>query len=107
MSAALIAVVCERPTGQSVLAALREYMRNVTVARSRDNGRLQQYLALIRESEALREYGRRMWLRHEQSLTQAIREEMGDRVDAITCRGWPTSRWRHATCSTKSGPRMP
>jgi AcrR family transcriptional regulator len=84
--AALVAVVRDRPTGQSVLGALREYLRRTAIAMNQDDPHLRRYLALVRGSENLRAYSHRMWLRHEQSLAQAIIGEVGDRVDVITCR---------------------
>jgi AcrR family transcriptional regulator len=84
--AALVAAVRERAPGVSVFTAVRNYMRRTIAATEPANPRLAQYLSLIRNSEGLREYSRRMWLRHENALAQAIFDEMGASVDAGTCR---------------------
>ena len=51
-----------------------------------DDPRFTGYKALIEGSQKLREYSRRMWLRHEEALARAIAEDAGDRVDPTTCR---------------------
>jgi AcrR family transcriptional regulator len=84
--AALVAAVRERAPGVSVFTALRNYMRRTVAATEPASPRLAQYLSLIQTSEGLREYSRRMWLRHENALTQAIFDEMGGSVDDQTCR---------------------
>ena len=84
--AALIAAVRERPPGLSVFAALREYLRGTIAAMEPASPHLVAYLALIENSEALRAYSRRMWLRHETTLAQAIFDETGGSVAAETCR---------------------
>ena len=44
-----------------------------------------RFLALLESSAPLRDYSRRLWLRHEAALTAAIVEECGDRVHPATC----------------------
>ncbi len=83
--AALVAAVRDREPGQPVFAALRDHLRGAVTALRRSDPRLVDYLALIRESETLREYSRRMWLRHEKALAEAIFDEVGGAVDRMTC----------------------
>ena len=74
--AALVAAVTDRVPGQSVLDALQSYYvrsRSLTLDPS-----LQQFLELVRDTPALREYARRMWTRHEASLARAIAQTTGD-----------------------------
>jgi AcrR family transcriptional regulator len=83
--AALVAAVRDRASGQSVFAALRDYLRGAVTAMRSDDSRLADYLALVQQSETLREYSRRMWLRHEKALAQAIFDEVDGTADITTC----------------------
>jgi AcrR family transcriptional regulator len=83
--AALVAAVRERPAGQSVLAALHDYVLAKSSPSAPGDNRIAQFRTLIEESEVLQECSRRMWLRQEKALAQAIADEMGGRVDATTC----------------------
>ena len=79
--AALVAAVTNRPAGQSVLDALQAYYtnsRSLTLEPA-----LKQFLKLVRETPALREYARRMWTRHEASLAQAITNTTPAQLDPI------------------------
>jgi AcrR family transcriptional regulator len=84
--AAVVAAVRERTPGLSVITALRDYMHASITAPELADPRLAQYISLIEDSQGLREYSRRMWLRHENALAQAIFEEAGRSVDIQTCR---------------------
>jgi AcrR family transcriptional regulator len=84
--AALVAAVRERPPGRPVFDALRDYLRGTITVMEPAGPRLVAYLALIENTESLRAYNRRMWLRHEKTLAEAIFDEMGGGVPAETCR---------------------
>jgi AcrR family transcriptional regulator len=83
--AALVAAVRDRAPGQSVFAALRDYLRGAITAVGPDDPRLAGYLALVQQSETLRDYNRRMWLRHEKALAQAIFDEVAGTTDITMC----------------------
>ena len=73
--AALVAAVTGRPGDQSVLDALQSYYqrsRAMTLEPA-----LKQFLQLVRDTPALREYARRMWTRHETALARAIAATTG------------------------------
>ena len=79
--AALVAAVAHRPPEHSVLDALQTYYdrsRSLTL----DPG-LKQFLQLVRETPALREYARRMWTRHEASLARAIADSTPGPPDTV------------------------
>ena len=79
--AALVAAVTDRATGQSVLDALQGYYlqsRAMTLEPA-----LKQFLQLVRDTPALREYARRMWTRHETSLARAIAATTGMPADDL------------------------
>ena len=67
------------------MAALRAHLHAQVLAVDTRDPRVRRFLALVESSEALREYSRRTWLRHEEALTTAIVEECGDRVHPATC----------------------
>ncbi|WDO11177.1 TetR/AcrR family transcriptional regulator [Streptomyces murinus] len=85
--AALVAAVRERPAGQSVPRALHlllllgEHSRRV-----HDDPRFDDFLRLVDTTPALREYARRMWLRHEHALAAAIADDAGLPADDPSCR---------------------
>ncbi|AEW98500.1 TetR/AcrR family transcriptional regulator [Streptantibioticus cattleyicolor] len=75
--AALTAAVRDRPAGHSVPQALRRMLRGERARQVRDDPRFPDFLRLIETTPALREYARRMWLRHENALASAIAEDAG------------------------------
>ncbi|WP_219471258.1 TetR/AcrR family transcriptional regulator [Nonomuraea rhizosphaerae] len=76
--AALVAVVRDRPAGQSLPGALREHVLRTRRDRSgQGHPRFAEFLRLTHETPALATYGRRMWLRHESALAQAIAADVG------------------------------
>ncbi|NMO88624.1 TetR/AcrR family transcriptional regulator [Actinomycetospora sp. TBRC 11914] len=83
--AALVAAVRDRPAGQGIVGALHAHLRGVVAALDADDPQVRRFLDLVQSSEALREYARRRWLRHEAALTAAIVAECGDRVHPTTC----------------------
>ena len=68
--AALVAAVASRAPDQSVLDALQAYFTG-SHALTLDPA-LRDFLHLVHSTPALRDYSRRMWTRHEQSLADAI-----------------------------------
>lgn len=74
---ALVTAVRERPTGQSIPQALRQLLRHESSRQVRTDPRFADFLRLIDTTPALREYFRRMWLRHENALAAAIAADAG------------------------------
>ncbi|AXG58042.1 putative transcriptional regulator [Streptomyces lincolnensis] len=80
---ALVRAVRDRPPGQSVLHALRDHLvRTRTGLRTDD-----PHFTLVESTPALREYARRMWLRHEHALAAVIAEETGRPHDDLAVTG--------------------
>ncbi|WP_181442509.1 TetR/AcrR family transcriptional regulator [Streptomyces tateyamensis] len=75
--AALVAAVRERPADRSVPQALRGLLEDERSRRIRTDPRFPDFLRLIDATPALREYARRMWLRHETALAAAIAADAG------------------------------
>lgn len=75
----LIAAVRDRPAGTSILAALRGYFSSeIAPAGSEfEEQSVRRFLDFIDATPALREYGDRMWLRHQEALARAIADELG------------------------------
>lgn len=81
IEAALVNAVRGRPPGWSIVDALREHiLRDVS-----DGGPDDEFLALIESTPGLRDYARRMWMRHETALARAIAEESGAPEDDVSC----------------------
>ena len=78
---ALVAAVMNRPAEQSILDALLSYYQN-SRALTLDPA-LKDFLDLVRSTPALRDYARRMWTRHEESLARAIAETTGLRTGSV------------------------
>ncbi|MEY2225777.1 TetR/AcrR family transcriptional regulator [Streptomyces sp. BF23-19] len=73
IESALVAAVRDRAPGRPVLHALRDHMvRTRTAVRTDD-----PTFVLVESTPALRDYARRMWLRHEQTLAAALAEATG------------------------------
>ncbi|SDX94749.1 DNA-binding transcriptional regulator, AcrR family [Amycolatopsis xylanica] len=83
--AALVAAVRDRPSGQSIPQALRGLLRDERSRQVGTDPRLADFLRLIDTTPALREYFRRMWLRHENALSAAIAADTGLPEDDIRC----------------------
>ena len=82
----LLAALHERPGGQSVMAALREFIagRGPFVADSTPEFR--RSTDLIMTTPALRGYTRKLWISCEEPLAAAIATEMGRPPDDLTAR---------------------
>jgi AcrR family transcriptional regulator len=83
MEAALVASVRDRPAGQSIPQALREYVLAAGVYATGQG--FTAFNRLIEETPALRDYAHRMWMRHETALARAIAEDVGAPEGDITC----------------------
>ncbi|MFJ4186486.1 TetR/AcrR family transcriptional regulator [Kitasatospora sp. NPDC089509] len=84
--AALVAAVRERPTDLSVPQALHRLLLDDRSRRVRTDPRFPDFLRLVDTTPALREYARRMWLRHENALATTIAEDAGLPSDDPGCR---------------------
>jgi AcrR family transcriptional regulator len=81
IEAALVGAVRGRPPGWTIVDALREHiLRDVS-----DGGPGEDFLRLVESTPALREYGKRMWMRHETALAKAIAEETGAAENDVAC----------------------
>ncbi|MGW6443870.1 TetR/AcrR family transcriptional regulator [Lentzea sp. NPDC055074] len=79
----LVAVVRNRE-GRSIPMALRDHF--VQAARGHaDHPQFEVFQRLVLETPALREYGHRMWTRHQGALARAIAEETGAPADDVRC----------------------
>lgn len=83
IEAALVAAVRERAPGQSIPDALREHVL-AGVHQLRD-GPDAEFVRLTESTPALREYARRMWMRHETAVARAIADEVGAPPDDVRC----------------------
>ena len=81
VEAALVAAVRGRPPGHTVVDALREHILRDVADGVPDAG----FMRLIESTPVLREYGKRMWMRHEKALARAIAGESGVPEDDIAC----------------------
>ncbi|MGW7529043.1 TetR/AcrR family transcriptional regulator [Streptomyces sp. NPDC054783] len=83
--AALVAAVRDRPAGQTIPQALRGLLREERSRRVRTDPGFTDFLRLVDTTPPLREYGRRMWLRHENALAAAIAADTGLPADDPGC----------------------
>ncbi|MFI2641785.1 TetR/AcrR family transcriptional regulator [Streptomyces sp. NPDC018610] len=83
--ARLLAAVRERPTGQSVPAALREHALRHRMATADSDPRFTAFFDLVNDTPALRDYVQAMWLRHTAALARVIAEESGLAADDPAC----------------------
>ncbi|RDI68345.1 TetR/AcrR family transcriptional regulator [Nocardia pseudobrasiliensis] len=82
----LLAAVRERPAGQSLMAALREFMASRGPFLTDPSPQIRRRTELIMATPALREYSRRLWIRCEAPLAAAIATELDLAPDDITAR---------------------
>jgi AcrR family transcriptional regulator len=82
----LIAAVQNRKTGQSVMAALREFMSGRGPFVAEPTADFRRRTDLIMNTPALRGYSRTLWIRCEEPLAAAIATEMGGPPDDLTAR---------------------
>ncbi|WP_181776062.1 TetR/AcrR family transcriptional regulator [Amycolatopsis pittospori] len=81
----MIAAVLERPTGQNVVEALREYVLATWLPLT-EHPQYPEFTALVSGTPALQEYGERLWTRHAAALGAAIAEDAGADPDDVSCR---------------------
>ncbi|HEX7306897.1 helix-turn-helix domain-containing protein [Lentzea sp.] len=80
---ALVEAVRHRE-GRSIPMALRDHF--VEAARGHaDHPQFEVFQRLVVETPALRDYGHRMWTRHQDALARAIAEEVGAPEDDVRC----------------------
>ncbi|MCU1686113.1 MAG: hypothetical protein JWQ81_6852 [Amycolatopsis sp.] len=84
VEAALVAAVRDRAPGRPVLQALHEHaLHRATEAVAYPH--ISAFTRMVEDNPALRDYSRRMWLRHEAALARAITDEVGVPADDIGC----------------------
>ncbi|AEN10652.1 MULTISPECIES: TetR/AcrR family transcriptional regulator [unclassified Streptomyces] len=81
---ALIAAVRERPSGQSLLDALRQHVLD-TWPTIEAHPQAAEFTHLVNSTPALSAYAERMWTRHTDSLSAAIADEAGVDHDDPSC----------------------
>ncbi|HLR27809.1 MAG TPA: TetR family transcriptional regulator [Ruania sp.] len=84
--AALVAAIRQRPAGQSVLDALRDHVTGGAFTDAAHRPEFKAFMRLIESNPALRDYHRRMWIRHEQAVARSIAEETAAPPDDLSCR---------------------
>ena len=82
----LLAALRERPTGQSVMAALRQFMSGRGHFVADPTPEFRRRTELIQNTPALRDYSRTLWIRCENDLAAAIAAEIGHPRDDMTAR---------------------
>lgn len=82
--AELVAVVRQRPAGQSIVDALREHVMNTWLP-AVAHPQMAEFTNLVDSTPALREYAERMWVRHTAALGAAIADEAGVDRDNFAC----------------------
>ncbi|MEU0969518.1 TetR/AcrR family transcriptional regulator [Streptomyces sp. NPDC005917] len=80
----LIAVVRQRPSGQTVPDALREHVLN-TWPSIEAHPQSAEFTNLVNSTPVLRAYAERMWTRYTDSLSAAIADEFGVEHDNLAC----------------------
>ncbi|WUI02842.1 TetR/AcrR family transcriptional regulator [Spirillospora sp. NBC_00431] len=82
----LLAAVRERRDGQSVMSALREFMSGRGPFLADPSPEMGRRTELIMNTPALRDYSRKLWIRCEVPLAEAIATELGRVPDDLTAR---------------------
>jgi AcrR family transcriptional regulator len=82
----LLAAVHDREPGQSVMAALREFMSGRGPFVTKPTADFRRRTDLIMNTPALRGYSRTLWIRCEEPLAAAIAAELGSPPDDLTAR---------------------
>lgn len=80
----LVEAVTARAPDLSVLESLRRHMR-ARVERAVSGRHANRFKKLVLDTPALREHWSKIWLRHEQALTEAIAAELGRPADDLAC----------------------
>jgi AcrR family transcriptional regulator len=82
----LLKAVRQRPAGQSVMAALREFMSGRGPFVADPSPEFRRRTELIQNTPALRGYSRTLWIRCEDDLAAAIAAEIGRPPDDFAAR---------------------
>lgn len=82
----LIAAVRQRPSGQSILDALRQHVLDTWPA-IEAHPQAAEFTHLVNSTPVLRAYAERMWTRYTDSLSAAIADEFGVDHDNLACAG--------------------
>jgi AcrR family transcriptional regulator len=82
----LLAAVRNRPGGESVMSALREFMAGRGPFVPDPTPEFARTTELIMSTPALRDYSRKLWIRCEAPLAEAIAAEIGRAPDDVTAR---------------------
>jgi AcrR family transcriptional regulator len=82
----LLAAVHDRPGGVSVIAALRDFMAGRGPFEQNPSPAFRRRTELIMGTPALREYSRKLWIRCEAPLAEALATELGRPADDVTAR---------------------
>ncbi|WP_228002295.1 TetR/AcrR family transcriptional regulator [Nocardia australiensis] len=82
----LLAAVRERPAGMSVMSALREFMSNRGPFLTDPTPEIRRRTELIMNTPDLRDHSRKLWIRCETPLAEAIATELGRDADDLTAR---------------------
>ncbi|PHQ49736.1 TetR family transcriptional regulator [Streptomyces cinnamoneus] len=81
--AALVAAVRDRAPGQSIPQALCAHvLRTLT---KKDDPRFAEFLRMVEDTPALRDYAHRMWMRHEEAVARAVAQEIGAPENDAAC----------------------
>lgn len=77
--ARLVGAVRERADGISINRAIRDFYATEIGVNLSEHGEdvARTFLRFLNETPALRDYAAKMWLRHEDALSEAIAEELG------------------------------
>lgn len=84
IEAELVSAVRDRAAGQSIPQVLRELVRR-RVAAVAAFPHTPAFARMVEDTPTLRDYARRMWLRHESALARAIAAEIDMPEDDVTC----------------------
>ncbi|MFK4105757.1 TetR/AcrR family transcriptional regulator [Streptomyces sp. NPDC019531] len=80
----LVAAVRRRDAGQSVLDALRQHVLDTWLPIAADP-QMEGFNRLVDSTPALRAYSERMWIRHADTLSAAIADELGVERGNLAC----------------------
>ncbi|AOR34125.1 TetR family transcriptional regulator [Streptomyces fodineus] len=82
---ALVAAVRDRAPGTPLLPALREHMLRSPGIKPEYDEQMAAFQKLVSSTPALLDYHRRMWMRHERALAEAIATDTAAPTDDPTC----------------------
>ena len=82
----LLTAVRDRAPGESVMAALREFMRGRGPFVAEPTPEFRRMVDLITNTSALRDYSRKLWIRCEDELAAAIAGEIDRAPDDVAAR---------------------